>query len=75
MEQNKTKLVYGVVEVAYFGFFCFEPSLWPDRVPPKETCSIPFTQITAVYVGIILALIMPLRIMLNRDWDRQPSKV
>lgn len=57
----------------YFGFFCFEPKIWPEK-PPKD-CNMPFTLITAVYAGIILCFIMPFRIVLNKKQDRDPNLV
>jgi len=62
-----------VIEVIYFGFFCFEPLIWPDKTP--QTCDIPFTRLTAIYVLIILAVMMPIRIFINKDWNRTHSTV
>ena len=64
----------GIVEVIYFGFFCFEPSIWPDATPP-DTCHVPFTFITAWYVLMILCISMPLRILLNCKSHETPEKV
>lgn len=30
IEQNQNKLYLGIIEVIYFGFFCFEPRIWPN---------------------------------------------
>lgn len=49
----------------YFGFFCFEPKILPNIQPP-DTCAMPFTMITAVYVAMILCIVMPMRIVLSK---------
>ena len=73
MEQNQNKLYLGIIEVIYFGFFCFEPRIWPNIQPP-ETCDIPFTIITAVYAGMILFIMIPLRIFLNSKKEASPER-
>ena len=68
MEQNGTKLMIGAIEIAYFGFFCFEPKIWPDKAP-VATCDMPFTEITAVYTMMILCVMVPLRVWLQSRKD------
>ena len=63
---------YGLVEVLYFGFFCFEPWIWPDIQPP-ETCKIPFTYITMAYVGMILVIMIPSRLSLQARRRANPE--
>jgi hypothetical protein len=64
----------GIVELLYFGFFCFEPKIWPQNQPPS-TCEIPFTAITAAYVAMIAIVMLPLRILLNRNKCSDPDRV
>ena len=77
MKQNKDKMCIGIFEVLYFGFFIWEPKIFPDALPPS-TCSMPFTQITTVYTCLILFGMFPVRIWfntrINEDHDRN-SKI
>ena len=59
----------------YFGFFCCEPFIWPDRAPPKETCKIHYTQLTITYCGMILLIMIPLRILLRSKKYHDPDLV
>jgi len=60
--------------VVYFGFFCFEPKIWPDIQPPA-TCDIPFTAITATYVAMILVVMIPLRLFIKSKKSADPNTV
>ena len=75
MEQNQTKLYLGIAEVIYFGFFCFEPRIWPDKVPDKATCSLPFTAVTATYVSMILFVMIPIRVWFSKKRAANPDSV
>ena len=75
MEQNRNKLYIGIAEVIYFGFFCFEPKIWPGSVPDKQTCSLPFTAITATYVAMILCVMIPIRVWFNKKQSDNPDRV
>ena len=74
MKQNGTKLIIGIAEVLYFGFFCVEPQFFPNIQPP-ESCEIPFTTITCWYTGMILFIMLPLRIFLQSRRKIEPEKV
>lgn len=59
-EQNKTKLILGLIEFVYFGFCCFIPKFWTSQVPPSPF-EVPFTRITIVYICVVLGPMIPLR--------------
>lgn len=40
-----------------------------------DSCRMPFTQITAVYVGLLLLVMVPLRVTLNCFKNHSPNKV
>ena len=63
----------GAIEIAYFGFFCFEPKIWPDKAP-VATCNMPFTEITEVYTLMILCIMVPLRVWLQSRKDQDPER-
>jgi hypothetical protein len=75
LQQNREKLNIGIVEILYFGFFIFEPSLFPNSMKKLDQCSMPFTQITAVYVCLLLLIMVPLRVTLNCFKHRSPTFV
>ena len=59
----------------YFGFFCFEPQFVSADSLPPSTCSIPFTAITATYTCMILFVMIPLRLFINKKKAADPDLV
>ena len=74
ISQNKQKMNLGLVEILYFGFFCFEPTIWPDKQPPA-TCQLPFTTLSILYTSMILVCMLPLRVYLNSKASQSPREV
>lgn len=66
--------MWGIVEVLYFGFFCFEPKILPNIQPP-DTCEMRFTQMTAIYAAFILVIMLPLRFALSRCKNFDANRV
>jgi len=62
--QNKEKMTYGVMELIWFGGSLLIPVIWPSQALSDE-CTMPFKQITIVYLCLLVLVLFPMRIVMH----------